>query len=633
MLSSWEATRDQVDLVQTGWLAFQRGGQPGAAVRSPILASWQRSQAAGVRPGESGGGQSIWDQTALTEARSRHTELLTAAAPVLKQTRQLLTGTGQVLVVCDPQARALLVEGETSARMAAERIGLFPGADWSEAGSGTNAMGMSAHEQGPVTVFAAEHYLENLHPWACVAAPVRCPVTGHLLGVMDLSGVHMSITHHTFMAVLGAVQTVEARLSQIETTYRSALLEARLERLTQTRSTGIAVVDRRGSLMQAPESLDRTPARFWAEAMARLLHTGREFETDTVGPNDRAVRLRFRPVRLDGAVIGALAETGASGQLFSAARPASAAGPAHPALPGLVGRNPTWLAVLERAAKAARSEATVILTGETGTGKEVLARAIHRASSRARGPFIPVNCGALPPSLASSELFGYVGGAFTGANPKGTPGKVEAAAGGTLFLDEVSELPAEAQVALLRVLQEREVVRVGSHRPIPVDVRVVAASNRDLREMVEKGLFRQDLYYRLNVVPVRLLPLRERMDDLLPLLEHAYRRCGEDLPELPASSWERLAAHPWPGNVRELLNLVEQAVALHEDPAALLPLPPLHTAEPEELDGSEDQDRIREALAACGGNAAAAARTLGMSRSTLYRKLELYGIRLKRHVQ
>ncbi|MFZ5823830.1 MAG: sigma-54-dependent Fis family transcriptional regulator [Bacillota bacterium] len=628
MLKPWEGRSDQVDLVQAAWLAFLRGGQPGAAVRSPILHSWQRSLAAGVNPGQPGG-RNVLDPGALTEARARHNELLNAAAPLLQQSRQLLAGTGQVLVVCDPQARALVVEGEPSASLAAEEIGLLPGADWSEAGSGTNAMGMSAFEQGPVTVYAAEHFLEDLHPWACVAAPVRCPVTGSVLGVIDLSGIHMSVTHHTFMAVLGAVQTVEARLAQMESNYRAALLEARLERQSHLRSAAIAVLDRRGRLLQAPESLAHAPSDRWAEAMVRLQRTGAEFETETVDLHGRPLYLRIHPVRLHGQIIGALVESGGAAR---GSISLSRAG-AEPALPGLVGRNPAWLATLERAARAARTESTVILSGETGTGKEVLARAIHRASRRAAGPFIPVNCGALPPNLASSELFGYVGGAFTGANPRGSAGKVEAAHGGTLFLDEVSELPPEAQVALLRVLQEREVVRVGSHRAIAVDVRVVAATNRDLQVLVDRGEFRADLFYRLNVVPLRLPALRERREDILPLIEYAYRRLGEEPPELPFGSWDRLTAHAWPGNVRELLNLVEQAVALHEDPASLLPLPPLDSDPAGVLGESGEEEQIREALASCGGNAAAAARALGMSRSTLYRKLELYDIRLKRQVQ
>lgn len=298
----------------------------------------------------------------------------------------------------------------------------------------------------------------------------------------------------------------------------------------------------------------------------------------------------------------------------------------------LVGRDPAWLSALERARRAARTSATVLITGETGTGKELVARALHAASDRARGPFIAINAGTLLPDLLASELFGYEPGMFTGGNPRGHTGLVQSADGGTLFLDEVSELPYEAQVALLRTLQEGEVVRVGGHRPIPVDVRIVAATNRDLREMVRQGRFRQDLFYRLSVIPVHLPPLRERPRDIIPLIVHGYHRLNRGVPRLPLSSWRRLLRYDWPGNVRELLNLVQLAVTLDEDPAALLPLPPLPLSQAEPGPAGEEA-AIRAALDACGGNASAAARRLGMSRSTLYRKLELYGIRLKRQVE
>ncbi|HYG59700.1 MAG TPA: sigma 54-interacting transcriptional regulator, partial [Symbiobacteriaceae bacterium] len=232
-----------------------------------------------------------------------------------------------------------------------------------------------------------------------------------------------------------------------------------------------------------------------------------------------------------------------------------------------------------------------------------------------------------------SELFGYVGGAFTGANPKGSPGKIEAANGGTLFLDEIGELSAEAQVLLLRVLEERAVVRVGSHQPVPVDVRVIAATHRDLEQMVAQGTFRQDLFFRLNVIRMAVPPLRDRREDILPLIEHGYQRLGLEAPELGLRSCERLTAYAWPGNVRELLNLVEQAVALDEDPADLLPLPALPPTSAPVLAEADEEERIRQALASANGNAAEAARRLGMGRSTLYRKLELYGIRLSRNVQ
>jgi len=209
----------------------------------------------------------------------------------------------------------------------------------------------------------------------------------------------------------------------------------------------------------------------------------------------------------------------------------------------MVGRDPVWLQALERARRAAGTSAPVLITGETGTGKELVARAIHAASDRANGPFVAVNSGTLLPHLFASELFGYEPGMFTGGNPKGHTGLIQAADGGTLFLDEVSELPYEAQVALLRTLQEGEVVRVGGHRPIRVDVRVLAATNRDLRGLVEQGRFRQDLFYRLSVIPVHLPPLRERSRDILPLIVYGYRRLGRSVPRLPSSSWRRLLQH------------------------------------------------------------------------------------------
>jgi sigma-54 dependent transcriptional regulator, acetoin dehydrogenase operon transcriptional activator AcoR len=610
----WDELHQSIATVRNGWLTFQRG-LPADGIRLPIQHSWERSRAAGINPGQTGG-LSVWGDHDLVEARSRHQELLAAATPTLHDLRHLLIGTGQVVALFDPQARALMVEGDREARRAAEGINLVPGSDWSEVASGTNAMGTAAALQGRVTVFASEHFLENLHPWACVAAPIRHPVTGEVLGILDLSGVCMSVSAHTEMAVAGAVSAIEARVGLLEVTFRHALLEAYSDRLATGRQACVGVLDRRGVLLRCSG-----PGLLRLD-LARYAGAG-ETEVELDG-----LRLRFQPVRFGETVIGSLVE---------AASGAGRQAPPKPAAPldGLIGRNPTWLAALDRAARAARTDSTVLITGETGTGKEVLARAIHRASGRVRGPFIAVNCGALPPNLAASELFGYAPGAFTGANPRGRQGAVEAAGSGTLFLDEVGDLPPEAQVALLRVLQEREVVRVGSHQPLPVDVRVIAATNRDLTAMAARGEFRQDLFFRLNVVPLAPPPLRERREDILPLVEHAYRRLWVEPPNLGLASCDRLTSYPWPGNVRELFNLVEQAVALDEDPAALLPLPPLSTAAGQErhLGEPDEEERIRHALEAAGGNAAAAARGLGISRTTLYRKLELYGIRLGRQVQ
>src|SRR2546426_1495651 len=233
----------------------------------------------------------------------------------------------------------------------------------------------------------------------------------------------------------------------------------------------------------------------------------------------------------------------------------------------IVGSSPALQRVLTQVAKVAQTDATVLILGETGTGKELLARAVHKRSRRASGAFIGVNCAAIPPSLVASELFGHEKGAFTGAVQRRL-GRFEVADGGTIFLDEIGELPPEAQVSLLRVLQEREIERVGSSHPIAVDVRVLAATNRDLEAAVERGTFREDLFYRLNVFPIRLPPLRERAEDIPILVEYLVDRfakqTGKIIRSIEKQTMRRLTAYDWPGNVRELQNVIERAVVLSE---------------------------------------------------------------------
>ena len=235
--------------------------------------------------------------------------------------------------------------------------------------------------------------------------------------------------------------------------------------------------------------------------------------------------------------------------------------------PDIVAEDPKMLEVLYRGNKVAPTDTTVLVTGETGTGKEEIAKFLHENSRRANGPFIKVNCGAISQNLIESELFGYEKGAFTGAAPGGKMGYFEVAHRGTLFLDEIGELPLDLQVKLLRALQEREIVRLGGTRPIKIDVRVIAATNRDLEQMVEEKTFRQDLYYRLNVVQLRLPPLRERVGDIRPLAEKFLARYNEKYHAQKVLSRQALHAleqYPWPGNVRELKNIIEQVIIMSE---------------------------------------------------------------------
>jgi two-component system NtrC family response regulator len=307
----------------------------------------------------------------------------------------------------------------------------------------------------------------------------------------------------------------------------------------------------------------------------------------------------------------------------------------------LVGSSLPMREVQKAIGRLADSESTVLITGETGTGKEVVARAIHRHGRRCGAPFVAVNCAAIPATLLESQLFGHARGAFTGAIAD-RAGSFREANGGTLFLDEVGDMDLAMQAKLLRVLQDRVVMPVGG-KPVPVDVRILAATHRDLRTMVASGDFREDLFYRIGVVVVHLPPLRERLSDILPLAEH-FLALGGSGKRLSAEAAGRLLAHPWPGNVRELRNAIERAVALAplavltasdfaflggEAPAADRLSPPADAwlaGELPEAVARLETEMIRRALATCGNNRAEAARRLGIHRQLLYEKMRRYGL-------
>jgi len=303
----------------------------------------------------------------------------------------------------------------------------------------------------------------------------------------------------------------------------------------------------------------------------------------------------------------------------------------------IIGRSPAMQEIFELIRRVADAPVSVIITGESGTGKELVSRSLHHNSRRARGPFVAVNCAAIPENLLESELFGSKRGAYTDAHRDRT-GLLVNANGGTVFLDEVGELPPQVQAKLLRVLQEREVKPLGSVHTVPIDVRFISATNRDLDEMRSTGAFREDLYYRLNVVQIHIPPLRERPEDILPLASHllarAAQRAGQQVKEIGTDVARALLSHHWPGNVRELENVLERAVALsRSDRVEPGDLPPAlrESPTPNAVDAASqagltlaelEQGYILRVLQDEGGNKTRAAQRLGLDRKTLYRKLD-----------
>ncbi|MFD3447078.1 sigma-54 interaction domain-containing protein [Microbacteriaceae bacterium 4G12] len=308
------------------------------------------------------------------------------------------------------------------------------------------------------------------------------------------------------------------------------------------------------------------------------------------------------------------------------------------------GKNATIQHMIRDMKKVAQTDATILITGESGVGKELFAQAIHEASSRSKKAFIPINCGAIPHALFESELFGYESGAYTGAAKGGKPGKLELANGGTLFLDEVGELPLDMQVKLLRALQEKEIYRIGGQAPKTIDVRIIAATNRILEDMVSNGTFRSDLFYRLNVFHVCILPLRERMDDISHLVYHFLKefsfKYNKPIPFVHREAMEQFHTYSWPGNIRELRNVLERLIVLHEGSEIgeldILRLLPQTKPFPQSIDQTSlslisekeklEKTRILQTLQHTYGNKSSAAKKLGMSRANLYKKMKKYRI-------
>lgn len=366
--------------------------------------------------------------------------------------------------------------------------------------------------------------------------------------------------------------------------------------------------------------------------LTEVLESGNEDIGQIVDFGRSKVMVNLIPIRVGGEIVGAVAtfqdvtriqsmEARIRREIYSKGHVAKSS------LADIRGRSPILVETIETANRYAQVDSTVLIHGETGVGKELFAQGIHRVSSRADGPFVAVNCAALPESLLESELFGYVEGAFTGAARKGKPGLFELAHHGTIFLDEVSEIPLNLQGRLLRVLQEREVVRLGHDRVIPVDVRVLCATNRELNRLVEEGRFRRDLYWRINVLSLSIPPLRERPADVLLLLSHFLLPLspgGRERFQFTRDAADFLTRYPWSGNVRELKNFCERLMAVSRgvevDEAFTKRL--LEYSEPvlPLCNQQADFGEVERALAAAGGNVGQAARILGVHRATLWRR-------------
>lgn len=635
---------------------LEHGHCPTGLVDERLARSWGRSMAAGLAPT----GRAMADLPSpgdLRQAMAGNHSLLSHSRPIMEYLFDQVRHSHSVVVLADRAGMLMHTLGSPGFVDKAERVALTCGASWHESHRGTNAIGTALAEGTAVEVHGVEHFLERNSFLTCAASPILS-ATGELLGILDISGDHRNGHAHTLGLVSTAARMIENRLL-VATCKRNVRLHLHREpEGIGSVAEGIVAVSADGWIVGANRvaltQLGLHMGDVGATPLAQVLDVG----LDDLLSNHHRRPQQPQALRLRG---GALLY--AQVQLDAAAWPAArvvrgtpgapaANEPADDALARLDTGDARWRAAADKARRVVGKPIAVLIQGESGVGKEVFARALHASGPRRAGPFVAINCAAIPEHLIESELFGHVAGAFTGARKEGSLGRLREAHGGTLFLDEIGDMPLPLQTRLLRVLQDRSVTPVGAGHAVPVDFCLISATHCQLLQAAEQGRFRHDLYYRLNGLTVQLPALRERTDFAAltaQLLADLATEQGLPHPvQVAPDLLQRLAAHPWPGNLRQYASVLRTACAmLAEDentlgwehlgddivqalqtaaPPLSARLPGLTTARPvpaaavlslQELSSAA----IDQALQSARGNVSQAARQLGISRQTLYRKL------------
>ena len=637
------ATDNTPAILQARQEFLSNGNVEQGAIAEAIERSWRRCLANGI---DTNSPQSLEVVTAqeLALKREKNQQLLKLAQPEMETLNEQIAHTRNVVILTDDEGVILHSLGGHHFLNEEQRIALSAGASWNENHRGTNAIGTVLIEQSALTVQGAEHFMAYHHSLSCSAVPIFGG-ENQLIATLDVSNDFNMSQQHTLALVKMSAQMIENRLFMASHKGEVALhFHARPE-FIGTLWEGVAIFTDSGQFVainrsgQFQLSLNTSNA-----ASQQGIQFNNLFDVPfasllrQVGGTDKLIV----PLRLNnGARIYVQVEPLNKKPQISTTPPAAVKRTSAANLDLLDSGDAKISRAVQQIKQVLSRDIPILIQGETGVGKELFARAIHEASAQHKGPWVAVNCAALPEGLIEAELFGYEEGAFTGARRKGSPGKIEQANGGTLFLDEIGDMPLSLQARLLRVLQERTVTPLGSTKTIPVNFSLISATNLKLKEKVESGEFRSDLYYRLNGLSVALPPLRERSDlqaliDVILNIEQAGS--VEITPEVRAI----FQAHSWPGNIRQLHNVLRTAIAL-ADGAAISTLhltqdfidemslskPGLlanvTAANPVDLDDLTNQ-AIRQAMQTEAGNVSAVARQLGISRNTLYRKLKTMGI-------
>ncbi|KXZ22747.1 sigma-54-dependent Fis family transcriptional regulator [Bacillus nakamurai] len=585
------------------WKRFVREGVlDEARIQKRVAASWHRCKQADVNPYLEKG-PNVLPAENLERQAEKHALFLAASMPYAEKIKQAMQEMEMMVLLIDADGVVHSVDGHLRTINEAKRINFLKGARWTETAVGTNAIGTALYTKEPVVIHSSEHYSLASHQWSCSAAPIRYE-DGRLAGVIDISC--PAACAQPFMLGIAA----------------SIAYSAERELALKTKMKELEMINQFAGLAQSHDPI------VLCNEHSRIIGASRPVQ-NFIG--EQLSELEEQGFHIKQAV---QEENGCTCFYLSKneKKPAFV-------FKGAAGKSRSSRSMLRQLELVAQTDATVCLTGETGTGKEVAARAIHDNSSRKNGPFVAVNCGAIPEKLIESELFGYTEGAFTGAKRKGHKGALLKADKGTLFLDEIGEITHAMQVALLRVLQERKVTPVGGTKEIPVDIRIITATHADLTQLVKNKKLREDLFYRLHVCPIHLPPLRERTDDI-PGLFYQFKKNSNWAGELPQEFLDILKSREWPGNIRELFNVFERLSVMFPDGrlssrplSSLLEASGLAPAQQSSDSGKAPTSAIREhiqkniiinALESAKGNVTLAAKMAGIPRSTFYKRLKRF---------
>lgn len=606
-------------------------------IRHEVYRSWERSKSYNeIHPLIEGSIKNIPDSD-LQEIRKVN-EVYRSADPILQNAQEEFKSIDHVIMFYDSNGIMVDSYGSPSLlRKIGDSVNAGSGACWSEDWAGTNGIGVSLIEKKPIQVVSAEHFSHRCHDWVCSAAPILEPFTGKVLGGVNVSSDVKSYHPFAMTKTIWLAQQIERFLLQDYVQMREMLFDVYMETMNKWKHQIIVLCDSEGTCIKSNQKIGFKELENFVKNELKQEQNERMKEKEKeIYLSGMQYLVRYKNIFWHNKLAGVIAVL-EKGEGHRKGYKKKLSHRVKYSIHTLIGQSSHFKKIIHDIKVAASSHSTVLIEGDSGTGKEVVAQSIHEESSRSHYPFVALNCAAIPKELLPSELFGYVAGAFTGANPKGNIGKFELANKGTLFLDEIGDMPFELQVQLLRVLQEQEVIRLGDHTPISLNVRVIAATNKNLAEEVKNNRFRKDLFYRLNVLSIKLPKLKERVEDIPLLAEHFIQKMSVKIQKGPyhitEEAMELLKMYDWPGNIRELENAIEFAVNYSRDLQITREnLPPsilnqsgqmnLHLNNPAQ---QAELEWMLSVLKKTNLNITEASKELKMSRSTVYRKLKKYG--------